>query len=329
MIESFSEFKMEADRLDEALITFAGKAYPKFGQFLILAGGAGSGKGFIQDNLIGMQGKTIDVDKIKKLAMASNVFAARVKKETGYDLKTFDLRKPENVSKVHEILGDIYKTDKKLMTTFSRSVLSAHPDRKPNIIMDVTLKDMKKLRTLSEYAETLGYDKKDVHLIWVVNDIEVAIEQNATRSRVVPVEILLGTHVGAANTMKEVLNMGKSITRYLDGEIVLAFNKFKVDSTLIKNTIKHAEPMKKVGLGGGKEGGGQILTDVKYVYMKHAGKALTSIKDMEAEFYDKIKSYVPKGTVWESTEVLLDGVMIEGEEMWDIDDDMSDDWPNV
>lgn len=41
-MKSFKDFTS----LDEALITFGGKAYPKFGQVVILAGGAGSGKGF-------------------------------------------------------------------------------------------------------------------------------------------------------------------------------------------------------------------------------------------------------------------------------------------
>jgi len=44
----------EAEMLMEKLITFGGKAYPKFGHVLIMAGGAGSGKGFIQQNLIGL-----------------------------------------------------------------------------------------------------------------------------------------------------------------------------------------------------------------------------------------------------------------------------------
>ena len=38
-MKSFKDFTS----LDEALITFGGKAYPKFGQVVILAGGAGSG----------------------------------------------------------------------------------------------------------------------------------------------------------------------------------------------------------------------------------------------------------------------------------------------
>ena len=35
------------DVLIEKLITFGGKAYPKFGNVVIMAGGAGSGKGFV------------------------------------------------------------------------------------------------------------------------------------------------------------------------------------------------------------------------------------------------------------------------------------------
>ena len=37
----------------EKLITFGGKAYPKFGNIVIMAGGAGSGKGFVKDKLVG------------------------------------------------------------------------------------------------------------------------------------------------------------------------------------------------------------------------------------------------------------------------------------
>ena len=42
-MKSFRELVM-----NEKLITFGGKAYPKFGQVVILAGGAGSGKGFVK-----------------------------------------------------------------------------------------------------------------------------------------------------------------------------------------------------------------------------------------------------------------------------------------
>jgi len=41
-MKSFNEFN---EYLLEKLITFGGKAYPKFGNVVILAGGGGSGKG--------------------------------------------------------------------------------------------------------------------------------------------------------------------------------------------------------------------------------------------------------------------------------------------
>lgn len=40
--------------VSEALITFGGKNYPNFGQVVIVAGGSGSGKGFVIDNLFGI-----------------------------------------------------------------------------------------------------------------------------------------------------------------------------------------------------------------------------------------------------------------------------------
>ena len=77
--------------INEALITFGGKAYPKFGQVVILQGGGGSGKGFIKDKLLGIEGWVYDVDRLKTLAINSKLFANKVKEETGVDLKKMDL----------------------------------------------------------------------------------------------------------------------------------------------------------------------------------------------------------------------------------------------
>jgi hypothetical protein len=54
--------------INEALITLANKR-PKYNNIVILAGGAGSGKGFINTNLLGIEGKTFDVDEIKRLGL--------------------------------------------------------------------------------------------------------------------------------------------------------------------------------------------------------------------------------------------------------------------
>lgn len=274
----------EAEALLEKLITFGGKAYPKYGNIVLMAGGAGSGKGFVLGNLVGVEGKVFDVDELKTLASKTPAIQKRVKAELGVDLADLasNLKNPENVGKLHDIMGEYLKIDKRKEQAFYRSVLTAPADRKPNIIFDMTLKSLDKLEKIARDAEKLGYDKKNVHIVWVVNDIEVAKAQNLKRSRTVPSEILVNTHRGAANTMGDIINMGKRLQRYMDGDIVFAFNKVGVDANLVKS---------------GK--GGSYVKDANYFYVKRAGKAPTPVDKLENEIRMKIKDYVPKNVDWD------------------------------
>ena len=274
----------EAETLLEKLITFGGKAYPKYGNIVLMAGGAGSGKGFVLGNLVGLEGKVFDVDELKTLASKTPAIKARVAKELGVDLEDLasNLKNPENVGKLHDIMGEYLKIDKRKEQAFYRGVLTAPEDRKPNIIFDMTLKSLDKLDKIARDASMLGYDKKNIHIVWVVNDIEVAQKQNAARSRTVPSEILINTHRGAANTMGDIINMGSRLKKYIDGDIVFAFNKVGVDANLVKS---------------GK--GGSYVKDANYFYVKRAGKAPTSVDKLDREIRAKIKAYVPKNVDWD------------------------------
>ena len=269
----------EAETLLEKLITFGGQAYPKYGNIVLMAGGAGSGKGFVLSNLVGMEGKVFDVDELKTLASKAPAIKRRVAQELGVDIEKLaqNLKDPENVGKLHGIMGDYLEIDKRKEQAFFTSVLTAPADRKPNIIFDMTLKSLDKLEKIARDAASLGYDKKNVHIVWVVNDIEVAKQQNLKRARTVPTEILVNTHRGAANTMGDIINMGKKLKRYIDGDIVFAFNKVGVDANLSKS---------------GK--GGSYVKDANYFYVKRAGKAPTPVDKLEKEVLAKIKAYVPK-----------------------------------
>jgi hypothetical protein len=278
----------------EKLITLGGQAYPKFGQVVILAGGAGSGKGFQLSTLLGIQGKVFDVDALKQLAIKSKVFAAKVKKETGYDLSKFDLGVPENVSKLHDILGSTYSIDKKDQKRVFTGIMAAAPDRKPNLIFDVTMKNLAKLDSISRNVTSLGYEKKNIHIVWVVNDIEVAIEQNLGRDRVVPEEILIGTHEGVALTMKKVLDMGNKLSKYMDGDIWFTFNKVGVDTTLDKSkSAQSTTPVFKR-----KTSGGSFVSKADYFRVKQKGKPQLPSDKLGSAIYHKIKSYVPKIDSW-------------------------------
>jgi len=274
---------LDAEILMEKLITFGGKAYPNYGHIVLMAGGAGSGKGFVLSNLVGLEGKVFDVDELKTLASKTPAIKRRVAQELGVDLEDLasNLKNPENVGKLHDIMGDYLEIDKRKERAFYRGVLAAPEDRKPNIIFDMTLKSLDKLDKIAKDAAKLGYDKKNIHIVWVVNDIEVAKQQNLKRSRTVPSEILVNTHRGAANTMGDIINMGTRLKKYIDGDIVFAFNKVGVDANLVKS---------------GK--GGSYVKDANYFYVKRAGKAPTSVEKLDKEIRAKIKAYVPKNVDW-------------------------------
>jgi len=285
MLRSFEEFiEDETVELVEKLITFGGRAYPRFGNVVILAGGAGSGKGFIKDNLVGLEGKVFDVDQLKQLAIRTPAIIKKVKDQLDIDLKNINLSNEEHVRIVHEIIGDLMKFPNKRQQAFFANVLMADPERKPNIIFDVTLKDLRKLEKITRMASQVGYDKDKVHIVWVVNDIEVAKKQNLDpeRGRVVPVEILVNTHRGASETMKDILNMGNRLKKYMNGDIVFAFNKIGVDSDL-----------RKSGRGG------RYIENSNYFYVKRAGKAVTSVNDLSMDIRKKIANYVPKNISWD------------------------------
>ena len=285
----------QAEILMEKLITFGGKAYPKYGHIVLMAGGAGSGKGFILSNLVGVEGKVFDVDELKALASRTPTIKKRIKDELGVDMENLanNLKDPKNVEQLHDIIANVLRIDKRKEQAFYRGVLAAPADRKPNIIFDMTLKSLDKLEKVARDASMLGYDKKNVHIVWVVNDIEVAKQQNQKRARTVPSEILVNTHRGAANTMGDIINMGSKLRRYMDGDIVFAFNKVGVDATLKKGSGAG----KKIGMRG-KTSGGMSLKDANYFYVKRAGKNPTSVDKLDKEIRMKIKSYVPKNVDW-------------------------------
>ena len=279
---SFKSFCEQVLELDEALVTFGKKAYPKFGQIVILAGGAGSGKGFVLSNLLGIEGNVLDVDALKALAIGSNKFAARVKDETGVDLANLNLREPDNVKTLHDILANVYGITKSNQQRVFSSALAAPDDRKPNLIFDVTLKDIKKLDDITRNAVNLGYDKKNIHVVWVLNDIEMAKQQNLERDRVVPADILLSTHEGVALTMSKLMNMGSSLTSYLDGDMYIVFNKKGEDTITIESPS-----------------GGAYILSANYLQIKKQGKKVMGKSELSDEIRNKIRDYTPEIPNWD------------------------------
>lgn len=287
------------EQIMEKLITVGGKAYPNFGNVVIMAGGAGSGKGFVKDTLLGVEGKVFDVDELKMLVLRSEKLNEIVRKEFGVDISKFNLRDAEAVGKLHEIVGDKMGLPKGQQDAFLKMAGVGAEDRRPNIIFDVTLKDMPKLGKISQAVTSVGYDKKNIHIVWVVNDIKVAIDQNKERDRVVPHDILVGTHSGAAQTMAALISGSEDVSKYMDGDIWLAFNQKGVDSEVIMgrkdqdpNSQTPIQPMKRGTDIRHKAARPMTITDANIVLIKKAGSPIDGSK-VGFMVISKIMEYIP------------------------------------
>lgn len=181
--------------LEEARIVPTGKSgsAAKFGQCIILAGGPGTGKGFIRQNYINADYKVFNVDDLKGLYTKM--------KDRGIidDEKEYDFKKPEDVALLHKKVKDRNWKEKERQRVFN----NADKDRLPNVCFDVTCKEIDDLREILEYTVPLGYY---ITLVWVVGNVEVAAQNNKKRSRTVPETVLRGTHAAVNKFIPELLS---------------------------------------------------------------------------------------------------------------------------
>jgi len=265
--------------LNEVLITLGKKAYPKFGNIVILAGGAASGKGFVKEKLLGIEGKSLDVDQLKIMSKKSALLKKRALDEHGININELNLKNAEDVTILHGFLDDIGLDNRKKKGLYA-SVLAGNPERRPNIIFDVTLKSITKLDSIVRDVSKLGYKPENIHIVWIVNDVKIALIQNSTRERTIKNDILIDTHEGAALTMRKLIGMGQKIRQYMDGAIVLTFNKRGIDTGIQKS-----------------ENGGEFIIDANYVTVKEKGLPIDTGK-INKSILTKIQRYVPKSLTW-------------------------------
>lgn len=271
------------NNINEKLITFGGRAYPKFGNVVILAGGTGSGKDFQLEELLGIEGRIFDVDHLKTLALSTPKILKEITERMDLTPEEIDLKNPEHVKMIHDIISTVMRLPEKRDVALAKSlpiiddILLKKHDKKPNLIFNVTLKNLNKLWDIGMYTKKMGYESHNIHIVWIINDIELAKIQNLERERVVPTEILINTHEGVSTTMADILNMGNNIKKFMDGDIWFSFNKRGVNTNL--QTSKF---------------GGQWLKDADYFRVKSAGKHQISISELDPKVKNMISSYVPK-----------------------------------
>ena len=300
--------------LKEAAIMVGGSPPPKFGNVIILAGGAGSGKGTVLSNLILVDGKTFDPDKLKSIAMKLPNFHTHLQKHLPADYDANEVLGRRNPLADPVVVGAMHSCIKELGwdTTVQDLVFRRYADldRLPNLIFDTTLAKPGKLQDICRSCIAVGYQSKNIHLVWVVQPLTIALKQNASRARKVPENTLKGTHVGAAQRMSELIKDSQSISGLLDGEIYIMFNDGRVDMKWERpyngelGPFYSDKPMKNKNGSPVVDDYGNVVypkqrntikqLTTRPVRLKDRGRPLDSAR-MSNEIIAKICQYVPNG----------------------------------
>jgi len=259
--------------LEEKLILY--NQGQKYGQIVFLAGGAGSGKGFaIKNYMEGEKFKVRDVDEWKKgfmkLADTQDKFP---------EIKGLNLRNSKDVYKIHMFVKKAGIKDKSI----DLLLRDANSDRLPNIMFDITMKDASDITTIIPKLVEAGYDSKNIHLTWVLTNYAVSIVNNRSRERVVPEDIMLLSHEGAAKSMYSVIK--GDLPRGLNGGVRVILNNRE-------NTIPYVDPKTKKPVK--TRTGNIIVTDFTYLTFKKEGKSFAPEADVKKEVLGWISANVPK-----------------------------------
>ena len=268
--------------ISEALINFGGKQYPPFGQIVIVSGGSGSGKGFVIDNLFGITGKRYDVDFLKTEVQKNEQIRKDLSERFHVPESVFDLKTAEDVKTVHSLM-QLSGIKQKYEANIFAMAKYAPIDKKPNLIFDKTCSNIVDILTIISTCINHGYRPENIHLVWVLNDINTALKQNASRDRQVPPVILTSIHREVAATMKNFLNNFNEWPEKLNGDIYIVFNK--KDKDVKSQKLKKGKYIPK---------NGYFITDSSYIKIKEAGKSNITIPE---DILEKIKQYTPDN-IW-------------------------------
>lgn len=296
----------EIQRYLEEKLLILGKG-GNYGNAVILAGGAGSGKSFAATNLMQAEKfKIFNPDDIKdsllKMRDAINqqkwdLPKANTIKDVIPLLQGLDLHDPNDTGKLHLIVKDLKLDQKQLMTFFAGKNRGTEL---PNVMFDMTLKDMSALQGdmggemgVLNHLKQAGYKPENIHIVWILTDYRIAIKQNLMRDRVVPTEILFKTHRGAAGTMQDIIfrtypSLG------INGDIALILGG--KDNTI--QLVRGAEYTYDSGPNRGKtikldhDLKSPMIVDFKYFRIKKAGSREIDRNSIQAMMMF-IKKYAP------------------------------------
>ena len=303
---SFSEFvqmnEYESSILNEKLILYNGGK--KYGQIVFLAGGAGSGKGFARQKFISSESfKVRDVDELKlafqelstldkfttkqfmqkygnNLSQKDRDLVQTEMLDKGITISKLSMRNPTHVYLLHMMVKASGAKEK----TLDLMLMGARSGRLPNILFDITFKDLEEFNRVMPELLRVGYEPRNVHLTWVLTNYKIAIENNKSRPRTVPEDILLSTHSGAAQTVFKLVKDGTPTE--IDGRVDVILNN--PENTVVFKD-KDGKPIRGAS--------GFTVKDFTYLNLKEPGKKAKKEIEVKKQLLTWIRDNTPEGTL--------------------------------
>ncbi len=268
MIRRFRKYLQE-----KLIIPGKGK---KYGQVIILAGGAAGGKSFAIKHFIRSEDyKIINPDDVK----AHMVALANRGSEHFKSIKGLDPNDPDDAQLIHNTMNDMRIGSKK------RSVMYGdNPNRSelPNLLFDRTLSWDNELTSITRKLVKAGYKQKNIHVIWVLTDFKFALVANKERKRTLADEIILFTHKGAKTNIINFL-FGRT-SALVNGEVYVIFGG---PENTMHYVNRKGEPL------DGKDGRATIIQNFEYIKVKESGKKLDRTGDIIKKLMMKVSQLAP------------------------------------
>ena len=191
---------------------------PHIFKAVFLAGGPGSGKGFVVDNLMGADSTGL------KVVNSDNVY------EKLAELQKLDLSDPEVVASPQG--QDTREKAKRLTDLRKKNYLAG----RLGVIIDGTAKDVSKTRDQKQKLEDLGYETL---MVFVNTNLDMAQERNKMRPRQLPDEMVTKMwHLVQDNMMKFQQMFGNQNFYIIDNSGGLEDPERKVNFEAVEKAIK-------------------------------------------------------------------------------------------
>ena len=189
ILESANMFLVEEVLEEDRMVKYNGELAPKFGWCVLYVGGPGSGKGSSTKFKSRLEGDYFNIDNLKEIERMWEIKDSQTGKPHKDNFKTPEyarkMSNPEFVSELHYNMKPLAKKWEKSILYNPENEGDARKDRLPNIILDVTGDELKKIMKYVEPLKARGYK---IAIIWVLSTIERANRNNDLRARKVDVD---------------------------------------------------------------------------------------------------------------------------------------------